>query len=434
MHVRIAAWLPAVLAFVSVCGVAGARPMRTSAPDIAALLDAYDRGGYQDVGRQLKAIQDVRILDRLDQDLRDGARRWIENGDSDRRVRRAFVAGALAAELTHELLRRVSFQTIGRPDNHAKRPTALPELSRYIYGQIGTRRDEREREWTLVCLATWLEWGSANEGGFQDAQYAPGWGYLVGEHKLFEQTPPADSFGRGGFLAAASRHFPDDARLALAVVEAHEAIETRCPSGFCYDEMTPASLRELRDRARTKPPNDGGPQARTLLRSHAFAAMNLAAFDRLVPVAAEFAAVASAHPAVRAEANAHIGYLALRAGRPDAALTPLATATMTPDGYVRYLAEHFNGRALEALGRREDAIAAYRRALTVVPNAPSTATLLASQLFLSDTPADRDEANAVLRASNAASPRPMDPWDLYWHGDAYLWPVYMERLQRALRP
>jgi tetratricopeptide (TPR) repeat protein len=205
--------------------------------------------------------------------------------------------------------------------------------------------------------------------------------------------------------------------------------------------MTAAALDDLRSRAKTNPPDsqDAGylPYCwpNSLLHNiHDSAVANLAAFDRLLPVASEFAALANEYPSVRAEADVHIGYLAIRAARPDAALQPLAAAVTSDDPYLRYLAEHFTGRALEMLNRRADAIAAYRRALAIAPAAPSTSTLLAAQLFASDDAADRSEAHTVLEAAVAASPRPVDPWDLYWQGDARLRTVYMDRLRQDLRP
>jgi tetratricopeptide (TPR) repeat protein len=203
--------------------------------------------------------------------------------------------------------------------------------------------------------------------------------------------------------------------------------------------MTPAALDDLRARAKDHPPENRDVRCTycfpyALLRTiHDSAIANLAAFDRLLPVAADFVKVAGDYPGVRAEANVHIGYLAIRAARPDAALTPLATAVTSDDPYVSYLAEHFTGRALEALGRRDEAIAAYRRALAIVPNAPSTATLLAAQVFLSDDAAERNEAHTILETANAASPRPLEPWDQYWQGDARLRPVYVDRLRQDLR-
>ena len=56
-----------------------------------------------------------------------------------------------------------------------------------------------------------------------------------------------------------------------------------------------------------------------LRRIHDSAVANLTAFDRLLPVAGEFARLADRYPSVRAEAHVHIGYLAIRAARPDAA-------------------------------------------------------------------------------------------------------------------
>ena len=252
---------------------------------------------------------------------------------------------------------------------------------------------------------------------------------LLAERRFVENRLVPDVLREGGYLAEATRYFPSDGRLALARVEGLEAIDTRCSTQYCHDEMTSAILKDLRSRAGAAPPDSDT----SLRHIHDLAVLNLAAFERLVPAAAAFAAIASAHPEVRAEANAHIGYLAIRAGRPDAALAPLATAATSEDPYVRYLAEHLTGRALEALGRRSEAIAAYRRALAIAPHAPATATLLASQLFLSDDVVEREEANAVLRASMLVRPRPDDPWKFYWHGDARLWSTYMGRLRRALR-
>lgn len=45
----------------------------------------------------------------------------------------------------------------------------------------------------------------------------------------------------------------------------------------------------------------------------------------------------------------------IRAVRPDTAIQPLATGATSDDPYVRYLAEHPAGLALEMLGRRADA-------------------------------------------------------------------------------
>jgi tetratricopeptide (TPR) repeat protein len=268
----------------------------------------------------------------------------------------------------------------------------------------------------------------------------PVWALLMGQPRLIAHAKVQDALGAGGFLGQALQRLPDDPRLRLAEVEAIEAIQTRCTELFCHDEMTPAALNDLRTRANTPGPTNESVGCKDscwvfslLRRIHDSAVANLTAFDRLLAVAGEFAKLADRYPSVRAEAHVHIGYLAIRAARPDAAIEPLATAATSDDPYVAYLAAQFTGRALEMLERRADAMAAYRRALAIVPNAPSTATLLAAQLFLSDNTGDREEAHAVLEAAGAASPRPADPWDRYWQGDARLWSIYIERLRTGLR-
>jgi tetratricopeptide (TPR) repeat protein len=252
----------------------------------------------------------------------------------------------------------------------------------------------------------------------------PVWPLLLGQPPLFQMSRTQLAFGRGGFLTYALSRFPGNARLLLARTEGRESIETRCPEQFCHDEITPATLERLRSRAKS---GSSG-------RIHDMAVANLSLFERLVPVAAEFAELAGAHPEVRAEANVHIGYLAIRAGRPDAALAPLETARKSDDPHVLYLAEFFSGRALEALGRRPEAIAAYRRALTAVPDAPSATMLLASQLFLSGDAAERADAHKLLEAANRSSSQVVDPWDQYWYGDRRFRATYMERLRQALQP
>jgi tetratricopeptide (TPR) repeat protein len=192
-------------------------------------------------------------------------------------------------------------------------------------------------------------------------------------------------------------------------------------------------LEDPRQRAKAQTPMMGrGDEIAEAQRRQLFAAANLKAFDNLPTVAAEFSAVAQAYPTVAAEAQVHIGYLALRAGRPEVALPPLGAAAESPDPHVRYLADYFRGRALERSGKRDEAIAAYRRALGTVAGAPSAATLLAAQLFVSGDAEQRSAAHALLESSAAARVL-RDPWDSYWYGDARLRPVYMERLRQALR-
>ena len=132
---------------------------------IESLLDTYDGGDYAVVARQLQAVEDERILDRLDDDLHNHGKRWIEAADPAMQRRRAFIAGAMAAELTHVLAERHTADD-DRANNHAVLPTALPTLGRYIWDRMGASPDEVDRLWTLTCLATWQDWGRTTIGAY----------------------------------------------------------------------------------------------------------------------------------------------------------------------------------------------------------------------------------------------------------------------------
>jgi tetratricopeptide (TPR) repeat protein len=433
---------PISLAGAQIAGSSAAKvPMRPAASEpssealrVESVLESYERGDYTIAARLIEGVEEPRALDLLDAALKERAKGWINGVDVSQRRRRAFVAGAVALEVIHALIERESWATGRRSNNRAVNPEGLPYITRIIASH-SSRPDRLQHDWTMAQLATWQKWNARARLTNSDDRVTPEpvWAVLMGEPPLIQLSKTQNAFGDGGYLREALARFPRDPRLILARAEGRESIETRCSVLFCRDEMTPEVLDDLRRRANVTPPEGIGPDSVRARWIHETAVANLRAFDRLQPVAAEFAAAATAHPEIRAEASVHIGYLAIRAARPDAALAPLATAVGSADSYVRYLGEYFTGRALEAMGHRSEAIAAYRRALSVVPNSPSASTFLAAQLFVSDDGAEREEAFHVLHAANTSWPRPVDPWDLYWYGDARLWPVYMDRLRQALR-
>lgn len=406
----------------------GASPHSSAAivtPGAQSLLDLYDQGQYEPAANQLHSVDDSRILDRIDADLKDHAKAWIDAAPASARRRRAFVAGAVALELTQVLVARETWDN-DRFNDRARHPQGLPQVRKLIGAWTAkSAPDALEHDYLLAELATWQHWNvsARTVAGDELITAEPVWALFLGKPSLFQLSSTQLAIGAGGALGQALVRFPDDARLQLARMEGVESIETRCAVRYCVDEGTADVMDDVRRRAAS----DGSTRFRD------FAARNLKAMDRLLPVAAEFAQVAAAHPEVRAEADVHIGYLAIRAARPDAALAPLDTARESDDAYVRYLAEYFTGRALDALARPLDAAAAYRRALFVVPNAPAAAALLAVSVFGGGDTAERENAHRVLEAANAASPRPLDPWDWYWYGDARLWPTYMDRLRQDLR-
>jgi tetratricopeptide (TPR) repeat protein len=373
---------------------------------------------------QARSVQVSKALDRLDAELKGHAQAWIDAAPESGRRRRAFVAGAVALELTRALVTREAWDNL-RFNDRAANPQALPAVRKLIAAFTTSTPDAIEHDYVLAEMATWQHWNvlARMEVAYGGVTAEPVWAVLSGRPPLFELSQTQLAVGKGGVLGQAQVRFPDDPRLALARAEGIESIETRCAIRYCVDELTADVVDDVRRRAAS----DGSQRYRE------FAARNQTMVDRLLPVAAEFVKVAADHPEVSAEADVHMAYLALRASRPDAALAPLERARGSDDAYVRYLAEYLTARALDAVNRPADAAAACRRALSVIPNAPSAAALLAVSVFASGTSAERDDAHRLLEAANAADPRPLDPWDWYWYGDARLWSTYMARLRQDLR-
>jgi tetratricopeptide repeat protein len=132
----------------------------------------------------------------------------------------------------------------------------------------------------------------------------------------------------------------------------------------------------------------------------------------------------------RAEAAIRLGYLSLRNGDRAGAVRQLQdVADTTPDAFLRHLARLFEGRALEQMGRLDDAIAAYRAAIAATPG--QTAELaLAAALF------KRGQAADAVKAAEGSARRSFnrpDPWMLYGKGDARHWAAISEELRRELR-
>ncbi|HEX6322583.1 MAG TPA: hypothetical protein VFZ36_02570 [Vicinamibacterales bacterium] len=145
--------------------------------------------------------------------------------------------------------------------------------------------------------------------------------------------------------------------------------------------------------------------------------------------ALEFYRGAAADPELAADAALAVGYIHLRMKRFDEVLPELANAVRGGDAFVRYLALLLRGRAIEQLGGGEEAVAAYRAALTVIPNAQSASMALAALLHQADRP---DEAIDIMTKSFAARPAE-DPWREYGFGQFRHWTRYRDRMREALR-
>jgi tetratricopeptide (TPR) repeat protein len=131
-----------------------------------------------------------------------------------------------------------------------------------------------------------------------------------------------------------------------------------------------------------------------------------------------------------AEAHLRLGQVYVRLARPREALLSLVQAEQsatTP--YVRYLSRLLSGAVAERVGRRAEAIRAFRGALEVIPRAQSATLALAPLLFMEG---EREEAADLLEA--ALRPQlPFDPLQSYWDRDPERWTAYLPNLRQALR-
>jgi tetratricopeptide (TPR) repeat protein len=133
---------------------------------------------------------------------------------------------------------------------------------------------------------------------------------------------------------------------------------------------------------------------------------------------------------VGAEASVRLGLLRLRANAVAPALALFEEAERrTREPYVVYLARYFRGRALERARRPDDAIAAHRGALDVIPGAQSASFALAALLA---SRGHRTEAARVADQALTANPRRLDPWRAYGQADARFWPELIDQLHQEI--
>jgi len=141
---------------------------------------------------------------------------------------------------------------------------------------------------------------------------------------------------------------------------------------------------------------------------------------------------ALAWPTTATEARLRLAYLLHRIGEDRDALARLDEAGTAPtqDGSLRYLHQLFRGYALDALGRSDEAIAAYRAALVLLPSAQSARVSLMNALFKRG---DRAEAEALAERVQTEASSAFDPWWTYWQGQHRVYPQAMARLRELAR-
>jgi tetratricopeptide (TPR) repeat protein len=133
-----------------------------------------------------------------------------------------------------------------------------------------------------------------------------------------------------------------------------------------------------------------------------------------------------------AEARVRKAWFLHRMGQDEEALSILTApaATAPPDALIDYLRHLFRAQVLDALGRTEDAVAAFRSALVVAPSAQSPKVGLMS-LFVrqSDHRAAAELANIIQTAPTSV----WDPWWGYWQGDYRLFGEAITRLREQTK-
>jgi VWFA-related protein len=100
------------------------------------------------------------------------------------------------------------------------------------------------------------------------------------------------------------------------------------------------------------------------------------------------------------------------------------------DKEVRYFADLIRGQILRALGRSNEAVAAFRAALATWPGAQSARVALMTLLVHRG---EREEAAALAEAAQTAPDSEFDPWWTYWLGDFRAYPAMLDKLRELAR-
>jgi VWFA-related protein len=136
-------------------------------------------------------------------------------------------------------------------------------------------------------------------------------------------------------------------------------------------------------------------------------------------------------PETEAEARVRAARYLYSLGNYDRALTMLTAATLqSPDKEIRYFADLARGQILRALGRSDEAAAAFKSALTTWPGAQSARVALMTLLV---NRGERDQAAAMAEAVQTASDNDFDPWWTYWLGDFRGYPQVLDKLRELAR-
>ncbi|MFI5177150.1 MAG: hypothetical protein ACHQO8_01215 [Vicinamibacterales bacterium] len=338
-----------------------------------ALLDRYERGDYQAAMIELTQVADVGAIVK---DLQKFGPTWTEALGPAQLHHRRLVAASFALEAA-------------APHFWPQEVDPLIEWGCQLLRR-NPEHDEAERAWFLASAAVYSR---ARDDGRLATKAGSG-------AALGQWTPPAAR--PANHMVHAQLAWPGEARLKLASAMVLAVAADTEPARDV--PWVPTSML-------SKDSEEGLRRAR--------AARAIQAFAALVDV-----------PSVGAEARVHMGYLQFTLNDVTASLESFAHAYDSNDPFVSYLARFLSGRALDRLGRRDDANAMYRMALQLIPGAQSASAALSANLFLAGHP---DEAYAIAQGGLSAQPRPDDPWHEFGYGDRRFISTLVAQLHEAIK-
>ena len=136
-------------------------------------------------------------------------------------------------------------------------------------------------------------------------------------------------------------------------------------------------------------------------------------------------------PETEPEARVRAARFLYGLGQHERALQLLNSASRpSADPEIAYFSSLVRGQVLRALGRGEEAAAAFRSALEAWPGAQSARVALMTLLV---NRGDHQGAAALAEAAQTASDNDFDPWWTYWLGDFRAYPTILEKLRELGR-
>lgn len=347
----------------------------------------------------------------------DQARRWIEAGAADAAKRRLTAATFVIDAVRH---------WAGSADWQYARPLLVWGCAELTSSGVPTRA---ERIWHLAAIAV--------------AQRADDWTLVMGRTREAGRPfktvkDPLVNEENQGHLSHALARFPNEPRLALASAVAAENMswvvgafgrDRNLTGGLTFGDIDHLYLDQL--RAGRLVAEDGS--ARRIPAAKLLARLHIARVDEVRRLRDRYLALTRL-PDVAAEAHVRLALVATRFAQPDEALRHLEYAQeLADEPYVLYLSYLVAATVHERQERDDEAIDAYRAALTVFPRARSATSLLAARLVGLGRQA---EAAALADDFFAAGSGDLagDPWSTYRLGDFRLLASYLGQLRAAFAP